>query len=360
MKLGLVGLPTAGKTTLYNLLTGANEATASFASGRVEARTGVAVVPDARIDWLSRLYKPRRTVHAQIECIDLPGLAVGEAREGKNQFLASVRNVDAIVQVVRAFASGSVPHLLGGVDPARDLELLHTELLLADLDVVERRAGKLKEGRKLTPENRLELDALEKLHPVLAAGGRAADVELSRAEAEQLRGFALLTERPVLVVVNMDGEQFRAGDYPARDRLLGYAREHKLPVLPLCIEDELEISRLDPEDRAVFLAELKLEESGVHRLARAAYDLLGLISFFTVGEDEVRAWTIQAGTAAKSAAGKVHSDIERGFIRAEVVRYGDLESLGTMAKVREKGLFRLEGKEYVVQDGDIINFRFNV
>ncbi|MGE5549934.1 MAG: redox-regulated ATPase YchF [Bacteroidota bacterium] len=360
MKLGLVGLPTSGKTTVFNLLTGADEATAAFASGRTEAKIGMATVPDGRVDRLARLYQPRRTVRAQIECTDLPGLATGESREGRNQFLSAVRNVDALVQVVRAFRNDAVPHVLESVDPGRDLELLHMELLLADLAVVEKRIERLRAGKKLSKENQVELSALERILPALEAEGRVAAVALSVEEQEQLRGFAFLTERPVLVVVNMDEEQFRSGRYPGEDKLQAYAREHGMLVLPLCAQLELEISRLAPDDRALFLADLNAAQSGIDRLAQAAYELLGLISFFTVGEDEVKAWTIEAGTNAKRAAGKIHSDIERGFIRAEVVRYQDLDDLGSMAKVKEKGLFRLEGKEYVVQDGDIINFRFNI
>ena len=360
MRLGLVGLPGSGKTTLFNLLTGAEESTGVFAAGRPEARVGVATVPDRRVDWLSTLYKPRRTIHAQIECIDLPGLAIGESRAGHNQFLSAVRNVDALLQVVRAFRNEAVPHVLGEVDPARDLELLQMELLLADLGVVEKRIERLRGQKKLGKENAMELGALEKILPVLEDEGRVASVGLDEAEKEILRGFAFLTERPVLIVVNQDEEEFRTGVYPGAEKLEDFARAHGMPVLPLCARLELEISRLEPAERAFFLADLNAAESGIDRLARAAYELLGLISFFTVGEDEVKAWTIEAGTNARRAAGKIHSDMEKGFIRAEVVNFQDLERLGSMAKVREKGLFRLEGKEYIVQDGDIITFRFNV
>jgi len=360
MKLGLVGLPTSGKTTLYNLLTGADEATAAFASGRTEAKVGTASIPDRRVDRLAGIYRPRRVVHAQVECTDLPGLATGEGREGHNQFLSAIRNVDALVQVVRVFRNDAIPHVLGGVDPARDLELLHVELLLADLGVVEKRIERLRNGKKITKENVLELGALERILPVLEAEGRVSTVELSADEQDQLRGFAFLTDRPVLVVANLDEEQFRAGRFPGEEKLRTYAREHEMPILPLCAQVELEISRLAPEDRSLFLADLNAAESGIDRLARSAYNLLGLISFFTVGEDEVKAWTIEANTNARRAAGRIHSDIERGFIRAEVVNYHDLDALGSMARAREKGLFRLEGKEYIVQDGDIINFRFNI
>ncbi|NLG83637.1 MAG: redox-regulated ATPase YchF [Firmicutes bacterium] len=358
MKLGLVGLPAAGKTTIFNLLTGAEDE--GFATGRPEARVGMATVPDPRVDWLASLYRPRRTIHAQIECLDLPGLSLGESRTGRNQFLSAARNVDALVQVVRSFRNEAVPHLLGEIDPARDLELLQTELLLADLDVVEKRIERLRGQKKLSKENLIELGALEKILPVLETAGRVASVDLTEEEKAALRGFAFLTERPVLVVVNQDEEQFRTGVYPAAEKLMAMARAHGMPVLPLCGQLELEIARLEPAERAFFLADLNLTESGIARLARAAYDLLGLISFFTVGEDEVKAWTIQAGTNARRAAGKIHSDMEKGFIRAEVVSYQDLARLGSMAKVREHGLFRLEGKEYIVQDGDIITFRFNV
>ena len=360
MKLGLVGLPTSGKTTIFNLLTGADEATSTYASGRQEARVGMAVVPDERVERLAGIYHPRRTVRAQIECTDLPGVNVGESREGRNQFLSAVRDVDALVQVIRAFDNPAVPHVLGGIDPPRDLELLQMELLLADLGVVEKRIERLRTGKKLSKENQVELAALERVLPVLETEGRVAMVDLSEEEREQLRGFAFLTDRPVLAAVNLDEEQFRRERYSGRDELLAYARRNRMAVLPICAQLELEISRLAPEDRAPFLADLAVAQSGIDRLAQAAYRLLGLISFFTVGEDEVKAWTIEAGTNARRAAGKIHSDIERGFIRAEVVRYRDLDESGSMAGVREKGLFRLEGKEYIVQDGDIINFRFNI
>ncbi|MGQ9779669.1 MAG: redox-regulated ATPase YchF [Bacillota bacterium] len=358
MKLGLVGLLAAGKTTLFNLLTGAADET--FAAGRPEARVGMATVPDPRVDWLASLYKPRRTVYAQIEYLDLPALSPGESRAGRNQFLSAARNVDALVQVVRSFRDEAVPHVLGEIDPARDLELLQMELLLADLGVVEKRIERLRGQKKLNKENLVELEALEKILPVLEAAGRVASVELTEEEKAVLRGFAFLTERPVLVVVNQDEEQFRTGVYPGAEKLAALAQAHGMPVLPLCGRLELEIARLEPAERAFFLADLNLTESGIARLARAAYDLLGLISFFTVGEDEVKAWTIEAGTTAKRAAGKIHSDMEKGFIRAEVVSFQDLARLGSMAKVRESGLFRLEGKEYIIQDGDIITFRFNV
>lgn len=359
MKLGLVGLPAAGKTTLFNLLTGADEAT-GFGSGRAEAKVGMAMVPDKRVDYLTAMYKPRKTAHAQIECTDLPGLATGGSREGSNQFLSAIRNVDALLQVVRSFERGGVPHVLGPVDPIRDLELLHMELLLSDLGVVEKRIERLRTGKKLSKENQIELQALKRILPILEAEGRVALLEFSEEEREQLRGFSFLTERPVLVCVNLDDGQFRSLAYENKEKLLAYADAHGMPVLPICAELELEISRLEPEDRGPFLADLNVSESGIDRLAKAAYGLLGLISFFTVGEDEVKAWTIESATNARRAAGKIHSDIERGFIRAEVVKYRDLENLGSMAKVKDKGLFRLEGKEYLVADGDIINFRFNV
>jgi len=359
MKLGLVGLSASGKTTLFNLLTGADEAM-GFASGRADAKVGMAVVPDKRVDYLSAMFKPRKTAHAQIECTDLPGLATGGGSEGSNQFLSAIRNVDALVQVARAFDRSGVPHVLGSIDPARDLELLHMELLLSDLGVVEKRIERLRTGKKLSKENQTELQALERILPVLAAEGRVATLEFTEEERGQLRGFSFLTERPVLVCINLDDGQFRSREYPGKEKLLAYAGEHGMPVLPICAELELEISRLALEDREPFLADLNITESGIDRLARAAYSLLGLISFFTVGEDEVKAWTIEAATSARRAAGKIHSDIERGFIRAEVVKCRDLENLGSMAKVKDKGLFRLEGKEYPVEDGDIINFRFNV
>lgn len=362
MKIGIVGLPTAGKTTLFNLLTNAQTSTSSFFSGKTDANVGVARVPDGRIDRLSEMYKPRKTIYAQIEFTDVPGLVRGASQgEGVgNQFLTAIRPVDALVHVVRAFAHEEVPHVEGSIDPARDIETVNMELLFADLEVIEKRIERLENSKKRTGENEAELVLMRRLKEALESETSLHSLELSDEERALIRSFTFLTEKPLILVMNVDEAQFKAGEYPGKAAVEEWVRNNNVPVIVVCGQIEVEISNLEPGDREGFMEDLGLKETGIERLARAVYDRLGLISFFTVGEDEVKAWTIEKGTNAKKAAGKIHSDIERGFIRAEVVAYRDLAECGSMAKVREKGLFRLEGKEYTVADGDIINFRFNV
>ncbi|MGE5577149.1 MAG: redox-regulated ATPase YchF [Syntrophothermus sp.] len=362
MKIGIVGLPMVGKTTLFNLLTNARTVTSNFFSGKTDANVGVARVPDNRIDWLSKLYKPRKTIHAQIEFTDVPGLVRGASQgEGVgNQFLTAIRTVDALVHVVRAFANKEVPHVEGSIDPVRDIETVNMELLFADLEVIEKRIERLEGAKKRTKENEAELVLMRRLREALESETSLHSLELADQERALIRSFTFLTEKPVILVVNVDETQFKSGEYPGKAAVDQWAKHNHVPVLEVCGQIEVEISRLELADRTVFMEDLGLKETGIERLARVVYERLGLISFFTVGEDEVKAWTIEKGTHARKAAGKIHSDIERGFIRAEVVAYQDLAECGSMAKVREKGLFRLEGKDYLVADGDIINFRFNV
>ncbi|MFZ5752634.1 MAG: redox-regulated ATPase YchF [Bacillota bacterium] len=360
MKIGLIGLPLTGKTTFFNLLTSGKVATGNF-SGKAEANVGVARVPDVRIDFLSNLYKPKKTTYAQIEFTDIAGLMVSEGdHKAASKFLNDVRNCDALVHVLRAFANPDVVHVVGEINPARDLEAVEMELLFSDMELIEKRMERIKTGKKITKENQVELNILEKCYSVLESGMSMRDVELSEEERISLRNYAFLTEKPRLAVVNLDEEQFKKKEYPHRQELQALCREKNIPLLEICALMELEISELEEEDKKLFMEDLGLEATGIELLARNVYEHLGLISFFTVGEDEVRAWTIDKGTNAKEAAGKIHSDIERGFIRAEIVKYKDIAELGAMSKVKEKGLFRLEGKEYIVEDGDIINFRFNV
>lgn len=359
---GLIGLPTVGKTTFFNLLTHANAETLNFFSGKTEANVGVATIPDERVEYLSKLYRPKKTTFAQLEVTDVVGLVRG-ASEGKgagNTFLARIRNVDALVHILRVFKNDEVLHVEGSIDPLRDLETVNLELWLADLEMVEKRIERIKTGKKIKAENQAELAVLEKLKAGLEADKGIHQLDLSEEESRLVRHFAFLTEKPMILVVNLDEDQLMGGSYPQKEALYDYAEQQGLPLLEICAKTEIEISQLSQEDQTVFMAELGITEPGINRLARAMYQSLGLISFFTVGEDEVKAWTINRGTDAKRAAGKIHSDIERGFIRAEVVRFSDLQELSSMAKVKEKGLFRLEGKDYVVEDGDIINFRFNV
>lgn len=359
MKIGLVGLSGSGKTTLFELLT---EGHSGGAIAKMAANVGMATVPDRRIDFLSQMYHPRKTTYAQIEFTDLPGLIPGG--QGGHAFLAAVRNVDALVLVIRAFADPLVPHPADTLDPWRDMELLHTELLFADLEVVEKRIERLENGKKKKPNEEEELELLKECRTILEGEGRLETLEIDAARAcgqrELINGYGFLTQKPLLMLVNLDEAQWRSGQYPAQEKMEAYGREHQLPVVTVCARTEMEIGQLPREERDDFLQDLGITESGIDRLARATYQHLNLISFFTVGEDEVRAWTIHRGTTAKKAAGKIHSDIERGFIRAEIVKYRHLHDLGAMAKVKEKGLFQLEGKEYTMEDGDIVNFRFNV
>lgn len=360
MKIGLIGLNQTGKTTIFNLLTGREESdAAAVAKG---AREGVGVVPDERIDFLSGLYHPKKTTYAKIELTDIAGFtASNDAKSsGAAKFLNDVRNCDALIHVLRAFESDSVIHDAIEIDPARDLELVETELLFADLEIVERRIERIKNGRKITKENAEELKILERCYSWMENGGTMRDMDLTDEERFSVRNYAFLTEKPRMAVVNLDEEQFRLKDWTSRKPLEEQCARLNIPLIALCAQMELEISRLPDDDKLMFMEDMGIAESGISVLARGIYGLMGLISFLTVGEDEVRAWAIEAGTAAKAAAGKIHTDIERGFIRAEVVKYEVLRELGTMAKVREKGQFRLEGKEYVVADGDIINFRFNI
>jgi len=359
---GLIGLPATGKTTIFNLLTGSLAKTSAFLSGRADTNVGVAKVPDERVDFLAGLYKPRKTTYAMIQFSDIPGLGQGSGL-GKgtgNQFLDAVRNVDLLIHVVRVFRNPEVLHVEGDIDPVRDIEIINTGLFLADMEIIERKIDRIKGGKKIKKEGASELLLLEKCLKALEKEFSINELGLTDNEKMTLRGYSFLTEKPVLMVVNTDEEQFKATSFPSKDQVGRYAVGRNMPLLEICGRLEMEIGMLPPEEREVFLADLGVKCSGIDRLSRAAYDYLGLISFFTVGEDEVRAWTIPKGTRARQAAGKIHSDMQRGFIKAEVVKYRDLAESGSMAGVKERGLYRLEGKEYLVEDGDIINFRFNV
>ena len=358
MKIGIIGLPQVGKTTLFNLLTEAGAAT-GFGS-KDKANVGVANVPDERIDYLSSVFQPRKTTYAQIEFIDIAGFGAGSNGRDTREFLSALQNVDAVVQVVRAFDSDVVPHALGEVDVMRDVDLLQSELVLTDLALLETRLERLNNGRVKVKENKLELALLEKCRAHLEAEEPLTQVEFPQDEAAALRQYTFYTAIPMVLSVNLDEEQLAAGTQGRQAELAAWAASRGMPVIPICGKLEEEIITLAPEERAPFLADLGLEETGIARLARTVYRHLGLISYFTVGQDEVRAWTIAAGTNARQAAGKIHSDIERGFIRAEVVGYEDFKEAGSMNRAKEKGLCRLEGKEYIVRDGDIISFRFNV
>jgi GTP-binding protein YchF len=362
MKIGLVGLPLVGKTTFFNLLTHAHAEISNFSLGKVASNIGTAKVPDHRIDFLTGMYKPKKITYAQIDFIDVPGLVSGSST-GKgigNQFLEDIRKVDALVHIVRAFENSDVLHVDGSIDPMRDIETISLELLFADLGVIDNRISRIQTTRKVTKENLLELEVLKKCKEALENGKLLHQVNLNEDERELLKSFSFLSEKPTILVVNLDEAGLSSKNYFQKEEIAKYASERKLPLIEVSAKSEMEISQLPAEDREMFMEELGIERSGIDMVASTAYSYMGLISFLTSGEDEVRAWTIKKGTDAKHAAGKIHSDIERGFIRAEVVHYNDLHELGTTAKLREKGLYRLEGKDYIIHDGDIINFRFNV
>jgi len=361
MKIGLIGLNQTGKTTLFNLLTGRSEVDAA-AGGKGATNVGTCFVPDERVDFLSAIYKPKKTTFAKIEITDIAGLSIsdGGRNSGASKFLNDVRQCDVLIHVLRAFESGSVSHDLGDIDPARDFEAVELEMQFADLEMIERRIGRINSGKKITREHEEELKLLDRCFKWLENSSAIKDMELSPDELMLIRGYGFLTEKPCLAVVNLDEKQWNAKDWPNKGGLLKQCASLNIPVLELCVETELEISRLPDDDKGLFMEDMGITEPGIDALAKASYDLLGFISFITVGADEVRAWTIEKGTTARSAAGKVHSDIERGFIRAEVVKFESMRDLGSMVKVKEKGLFRLEGKDYIVVDGDVILFRFNV
>ncbi len=358
MQIGLVGMPTAGKTTLFNLLTGNLQPTGP--GGGDEVHTGSAIVPDLRIDFLAALYKPKKTIYARIEFKDIPGVRMDDSRARASKLLDEVRSADALVQVLRVFNDPAVDAIAGTPTPYRDLTDYGTELLLADMDVLEKRIARIEADPKGKKDAPAQIVLLQRLLKALEDEQMLSTIELSEPEKELLAGQSFLSEKPLFLVVNIDETQLREGSYPDHEKIAAYAAERKIPLIEVCAKAEMEISLLLPEERLEFMEDLGLTESGLGRLSRMAYERLNLISFFTVGEDEVRAWTINSGTSARQAAGKIHSDIERGFIRAEIFHYDHLRELGTAAKVREAGHFRLEGKEYPVIDGDIINFRFNV
>lgn len=361
MKVGLIGLPTVGKTTFFNLLTNAKIETSAFQSGKVSANLSLAKVPDERIEFLVQVFKPKKTTYAQIEVTDVPGLVRG-ASEGKgsgNQFLNTIRKVDCLVHIVRAFADDNILHSDGSINIIRDIENISTELLLADLQLVETRIERIDTGKKITKELMAEKEVLQRLQESLENEIGLANIELSAGEEEILSHLDFLTDKTVIIVINIDEEQLAEG-YEKREEIIKYCSDRNLSVLEVCAKAEVEISELDESDRIEFMKDLNIKEPGIDLLAKAIYERLGLISFLTSGEDEVRAWTIKRNTTAKAAAGKIHSDIERGFIRAEIINYKDFKECGTMVKAKELGKLRLEGKEYIVQDGDMINFRFNV
>ena len=363
MKLGIVGLPNVGKSTLFNSITKAGAECANYPFCTIEPNVGVVPVPDERLDVLTKMYKPQKTTHAVIEFVDIAGLVKGASKgEGLgNKFLSHIRETDAICEVVRCFEDSNVVHVDGNIDPIRDIETINFELIFADIETVNKRLEKAKKNLKADKKYQEEIDLLEKIKESLENGISARAIDFNEDEQALVKDMFLLTTKPILYIANVSEQQLSDIE---NDQLVGkvkeYASKEKAEVIPLCIKVEEELSGLDENDKKEMLEVLGLDESGLDKVIKKSYDLLGLMSFLTAGEPEVRAWTIKKGTKAPQAAGKIHSDIERGFIKAEVVSYKDLIEQGSMVAAKEKGLVRSEGKEYVMQDGDIVLFKFNV
>jgi len=364
MKLGIVGLPNVGKSTLFNAITKAGAEAANYPFCTIEPNVGVVAVPDERLDKLAEMYNPEKVTPTVIEFVDIAGLVRGASRgEGLgNKFLSHIREVDAIVHVVRCFEDENITHVDESIDPIRDIETINLELIFADMESLERRMDRTRKMLKGDKKYQVELDLMEKIKASLEKGIPARNVPCNDEEAEMISQMFLLTSKPVIYAANIseDNINMTPEELPMVKQVMEYASKENSEVLVISAKVEEEIAQLDPEEKKLFLEELGIAESGLDRLVKRCYRLLGLISFLTAGPTEVRAWTIKQGTKAPQAAGKIHSDFERGFIRAEVVHYDVLMEAGSYQTAKEKGLVRSEGKDYIMNDGDVVLFRFNV